>query len=427
MLMKSDEKVKIIVISPFWGKSDHIGRYRIERFVRWLTREKYEIIIIWSGGKDRLIKKDKWVELEIRDPLRIFTRKINNQSSDSLNRKQSTRKLNFRYFIQKIVFYFDRDLVWSLVLINKSITKNICKGAKYIISSSPPESIHLASYLLSKKFKLKLMVDMRDGWIDEPMRPNIGKYSFRRMIEAKWELKVLKQASVIFVTSIIWKNLLEKRLPKVVSKTTILTNAYPDNLISTKNLIERKFDNEISLLHAGRFTGTRSTNKMSILLSPLYDVFKSRTDIRVELILLGNLLLNDLNEMEYWKQQFDNTNCTLITRKRMPREEMFIEITKVDGLLLLAVSKAFFPSKTFEYIKSAKPILAVTLKGSTIWEIGQNLPQMFLYDYTAHKPDYTPVEEYLKACQTGDYKYNIPKEYSEEYLSKIFLDTIKNV
>ena len=56
---------------------------------------------------------------------------------------------------------------------------------------------------------------MRDGWIDEPMRPNIGKHSFKRMIEAKWELKVLKQATVIFVTYIIWKNRLEKRLPTV--------------------------------------------------------------------------------------------------------------------------------------------------------------------------------------------------------------------
>ena len=52
---------------------------------------------------------------------------------------------------------------------------------------------------------------------------------------------------------------------------------------------------------------------------------------------------------------------------------------------------------------------------------------MFLYDYTAQKPDYTPVEEFLKACQTGVYEYKIPEEYSEEYLSKIFLDTIKNI
>jgi len=425
--MSSDEKVKIIVIAPFWGKSNYIGRYRVERIVRWLTRDNYNVSVVWAGLEDNIIEKDKWIELEIRDPLRKFTRRVNNQFSKRTNNEQSTRKRNFRYFIQKIVFYFDRDLVWSLVLINKSIVKNFCKDAKYIISSSPPESIHLASHLLSKKFKLKLIVDMRDGWIDEPMRPNIGKHSFKRMIETKWEFMVLKQASVIFVTSIFWKNLLEKRLPIVVGKTTLLTNAYPEELISSNKSKERKFDNEISLLHTGRFTGTRSTNKMSILLRPLYNAFKSRTDIRVKLILLGNLLLNDLNEMEYWKQQFDITNCTLIARDRMPREEMFIEITKVDGLLLLAASKAFFPSKTFEYIKSAKPILAVTSKGSTIWEIGQNLPQMFLYDYIAQKPDYTPVEGFLKACQTGIYEHNIPIEYSEKYLSKIFLDTIKNV
>lgn len=427
MTQKIENKDTVLIIAPFWKRNDYIGRYRVERIVRWLTSDNYGVIVVWSGLEDNLVKKDKWVELEIRDPLRMFTRKVSNQFPDTTNREQSTRKLNFRYFIQKIVFYFDRNLIWSLVLINKSIVRNLCKDAKYIISSSPPESIHLASFCLSKKFRLKLIIDMRDGWIDEPLRPNIGKHSFKRMIEAKWELKVLKQATVIFVTSIIWKNLLEKRLPTVVGKTTVLTNAYPNDLISIKNSKERKFDNEISLLHAGRFSGSRRTNKMSILLKPLYDTFKSRTNISVELILLGNLLLNDLNEMEYWKQRFDNANCTLITRDRIPREEMFIEITKVDGLLLLAASVASFPSKTFEYIRSSKPILAVTLKDSAVWQMGQEIPQMFLYDYTAQKPDYTPVEEFLKACQTGVYEYEIPEEYSEEYLSKIFLDTIKNI
>jgi len=52
---------------------------------------------------------------------------------------------------------------------------------------------------------------------------------------------------------------------------------------------------------------------------------------------------------------------------------------------------------------------------------------MFLFDYSAQKHDYTPVEKFLKACQTGEYEYNIPIEYSEKYLSKIFLDIIKNV
>lgn len=425
--LRTENKNKIIFITPFWNRDNHIGHYRVERIVRWLSHENYEVVVIWSGWKDNLIKKDRWTELEIRDPLRLVTRKVSNQFPETTNREQSTRKLNFRYFIQKIVFYFDRNLIWSLVLINKSIVRNLCKDAKYIISSSPPESIHLASFRLSKKFGLKLIIDMRDGWIDEPLRPNIGKHSFKRMIETKWELKVLKQATVIFVTSIIWKNLLEKRLPTVVGKTTVLTNAYPNDLISIKNLKERKFDNEISLLHAGRFTGSRSTNKMSILLKPLYDAIKSRTNIRVELILLGNLLLKDLNEMEYWKQRFDNENCSLITKDRIPREEMFIEITNVDGLLLLAASEASVPGKAFEYIRSSKPILAVTLKDSAVWQMGQKVPQMFLFDYSAQKPDYTPVEKFLKACQTGEYEYNIPKEYSEEYLSKIFLDTIKNV
>jgi hypothetical protein len=423
--LRIKNKIKIIFIAPFWNRNDHVGRYRVERSVRWLVSENYHVTIIWSGGEDKFVKREKWNELEIRDPLRRFTKAVIVKSATQ--REIIKNNNNFREFVKKIVFYFDDNLIWSFLLTKKNAVKNVCKDATIIISSSPPESIHLSSYLLAKKFNLKLVIDLRDGWIDEPIRPYGKRWSFKWIIEKRWESKILKQAAQIFVTSNIWAKLLEKRIPIVTDKISILTNAYPLDIKTPECKQNPGTSLKISLLHAGRFTGTRSTNKMSLLIQPLYEILKVKGDIDSEIILLGNLKLDDLDELKYWKSQFSNTSSKIIIKDRIKRNEMFTELIKADGLLLLASTKAFFPSKAFEYIKSTKPILAITLKGSTIWEVGNDLPQMFLFDYTAKVLDYSPIEKFFYACRTGNYDFKIPEKFSEEYLSKIFLDKINQM
>ena len=423
MSEKIDNCKNIIIIAPFWKKGDHIGWCRVDRFLRWLCNENYNVTIIWSGWKDNIVKTNKWIELEIRDPLRRFTKTGNVKNYDEVVEKT----FSFRKFIKKIVFYFDNYFIWSLVLTTKDIVKNACKDTDIIISSSPPESVHLASYVLAKKFSLKLVMDMRDGWIDEPMRKYRGKWSIKKMIERRWELKVLLKASQIFVTSKNWKKLLEERIPIASKKTTILTNAYPIDFDTPENQQHQKPLSSILLLHTGRFLGTRETNKMNILLDPLFKVLKPKEDLAARIMLMGNIKLEELNESKEWERKFSNSLSSIIHKDRIERTEMFSELAKANGLLLLAATKAFFPSKTFEYIKSAKPILAVTMKGSTIWEVGNDLPQMFIFDYSAEELDYTPIEKFLDACRTGSYDYKIPEEFSEEYLSKIFLDKINQI
>jgi len=146
--------------------------------------------------------------------------------------------------------------------------------------------------------------------------------------------------------------------------------------------------------------------------------------LEFNIVLLGDLMREDYNELKYWREQFSATHSEVVTKERVTRMEMYAELAKANGLLLLAATKAFIPSKTFEYIKSTKPILAVTLKSSSIWELGQNVPQMFLYDYTAREKDYSPIINFLEVCMSGEYEYNLPEEFSEEYLATIFLNSI---
>lgn len=50
-------------------------------------------------------------------------------------------------------------------------------GAAVVISSSPPESTHIGSVRLADALDAKLLVYLRDGWLDEPLKPYLNRFT----------------------------------------------------------------------------------------------------------------------------------------------------------------------------------------------------------------------------------------------------------
>lgn len=417
--MNTTEKKKILIIAPFWGTPNHVGNYRIERFIRWLNRNDYQIVLLKAGSKKFVVEKDWGFEISLSNKIVQISQYLNKFSE----------KIKTRFFVRMwhalvhlsspIDYYF----FWSKQIRHSNLINEYIRGVKYVISSSPPFSSQIAAYNISIKYSIPQIVDLRDGWLDEPLVSTWYRTWMRYIVEKRWERKVLFNSVEIFVTSNIWKSLLLSRLPKVGKKITILTNAYPVERFNSKNMITGQSKPIIKLLYTGRFTGSVYLRKPQYILYPLHSVlFKKK--IKAELVLLSNLKRKDQRELNYWTVNFKRINSELYIRPQIPREEMFELVNGTDGLLLLSTSIARIPSKTFEYIKSSKPILAVTLKNSAVWQLGKKVPQMFLFDYTAEEEDYLPIIKFLAACSTGKYESNIPEEFSEEYLSKVFMDVV---
>lgn len=417
--MYSDIKPKIIFIAPYWGKNDHVGRYRVERMSRCLSRENSSVTIIWSGWEDRFVKGGKWNELEIRDPLRSFTK--NQTAPITQPSKVVEKRFSLRNFIKKIVYYFDNDFVWSFWLTKKTMVKNVCKNADIIISSSPPESIHLASYLLAKKFNLKLVIDMRDGWIDEPLKLALRTSGFKKNIEEKFESITLRSAFKIFVTSDEWKKQLINRYKTCAPKISVITNAYPTysfKLNSNKPARSRK-----TLLYAGRFRASRNVNSIESLLDPL---IKSsiKNENCLEIKIFGVLTNDDFSALKRRDEALRRANINVYVKEPVTRTLLFEEIDNSDGLLLLAVSKAAIPAKAFEYIPSGKPILAITPRESAVWNLCLNLPQVFLVEFPGY--DYSSqVNAFLDFINLKSKPFIIPPDYSELNIGKRFITELE--
>lgn len=409
---------KVLIIAPFWGIRAHPGYNRVDRFVRWLSKSGIKIVLLKAGNKDSVVETSWGTEITIRDPLGLYPEVPKNKSV-SISLYKPNR---FRVLAAYLLFNPDPSIVWAKRAARHSLVAEHEEGVIWILSSSPPESAHITALILSKRLDKNLVVDMRDGWLDEPLKPLLKKFRLQRWREGRLEERVLRRARKIFVTSDEWKRLLNQRLPFTQRKTVVLTNGYKCKELNQvakdkkTSLLDR-----IILLHSGRFIGSSSSRKVSCLLKPLYHGLKE-LNLSVIIKLLGNLNHEDLVEVDNWRHQLEASNCSLEVCSPVPRNEVLNQLYKSDGLLLLSMSDAAIPSKLFEYLPTGLPILAVTLKNSAVWRICESIPQVFLVDFNKFHNNKQIIENFFKACMFGCNQTEIPEQYSEAHLSKIFLE-----
>jgi hypothetical protein len=414
---------KVTIIAPFWGNTQHVGNHRIDRFIRWFAAQHVYVTVVCSGVKDEVQQTSWGEEVTIPDPLRIY-----GYTTAEGNYKVPVRRPNpLRRKVAYLLFCPDLGILWAKKAARHPLVRQQVKGSIWILASNPPESAHLAALSLANHLRTKLIVDMRDGWLDEPLRILLQQSRFRRFLEGWMEQRVLKRASHIFVSSDVWKDLLEQRLSFTKGKVTTLTNAYPLEEMLKNNVLPHGKDSSlptrITLLHTGQFTGSRKNQRVATLLDPLLATTQS-TNIRGTLVLLGHLDAQDIQEVRTYRPQFESRGWTLEVLKAIPRSEAMEHMAQSDGLLLLAASQAAIPSKLFEYVLTRKPLLVVTPDNSAVWQLTQQLPQSFLVDSTKQQWDISAVQRFLNACTTGSYQAEVPTKFSEEYLSQVFLKTI---
>ncbi len=296
------------------------------------------------------------------------------------------------------------------------------EGARWVISTSPPESAHVAASQLADKIKADLIVDMRDGWLDEPLKPILQNSRLRRWLEGRLERRVLGQARRIYANTELWKQMLQERLPFTAAKTTVLTNAYPNFPMPPRP--SQRQNCELTILHAGKLTGSNVSRRAPALLDLLLAGLKRYTGPAGTFMFLGNLSAEDNRAFEQAVPRFAEQHWKIKTLLPISHEKMMEQLLLADGLLLYSTSQPGIPCKSFDYILTGKPILSVCPRDSMVWRMATELPQYFTADLQDVLAAEGQVAAFLEACQQGDAPFAIPEIYSEAHLRKVFLEVL---
>lgn len=411
---------KAVIFAPFWRQANHVGNLRIDRFLRWLVEDGYHVVVIRAGSVEQTREESWGTEITVRDPVGLY--RDDSPSGDlPLARKPNKLRRALSYWL----FNPDIGIVWAHTAAGHPSVLKAAIGSDFILSSNPPESAHVGAWKLSRKLGLPHIVDMRDGWLDEPLKPMLRSSAFRRWQEGRLEARILREASAIQVTSDVWQDMLCKRLPELISKVVVLTNGYPPSVPQVMREEKKRKNTRPVLVHAGRFLGSMRTRSPALLLQPLLDSIKHKPS-QGTVKLIGLLSAEELKIIERFEVPFANQGWHIECPGSLPRQELLKLLPQADGLLLLSETFAAIPCKLFEYIPTGRPILVVTDQNSATWQVCVKLPQATLLE-TRAQPDSLTFQSYLNAVSSTDLKTLCPDEYSEDHLSGIMRLVINKI
>lgn len=417
---KDGSMKKAVIFAPFWRQANHVGNLRVDRFVRWLAVDGYHVVMIRAGSVDQTREEIWGTEITVRDPVGLY------QDASLPGVQPPARKPNkLRRVLSNWLFNPELGVVWAHLAARQPSVLEAASGAGFIISSSPPESAHVGAWKLSRRLGVPHIVDMRDGWLDEPLKPLLRTSALRRWQEGRLEARILRDASAIQVTSDVWQELLCKRLPEIASKVTVLTNGYPTSMPQATRAERERKNTGLVLVHAGRFFGSMLTRSPDLLLQPLLEGIKHKAS-QGTVKLIGLLSAEELEIIERYDVPFADQGWNIECPGGLPRHELLQLLPQADGLLLLSETFAAIPCKLFEYIPTGRPILVVTDRNSATWQVCEKLPQATLVE-TRVQPNSLMVQTYLDAVSNTDLKAACPDEFSEDHLSGIMRRVINRI
>lgn len=409
--MKRKQK-KAVLFVPFWRMEGHVGNNRVDRFRRWLSEEGYELVIVCAGPQEAVRPQPWGQEITVVDRLGLHPEATPGQARAVSPRKPNKLRRALAYWL----FNPDPAVVWAKAAARHPKVIAAMRGAQFILSSSPPDSAHVGAWMLSQKTGVPHIMDMRDGWLDEPLKPLLHTSALRRWQEGRLESRIAHHAKAIQVTSDVWKELFDARYPQLAHKVHVLTNGYPAQMPPVNPRPPKGAEDELVLIHAGRFTGSRQSQKPELLMDPLLQNLglKPRKGV---IRFYGDLSPDEVASIQAYQPRLSTIGWRMDFPGAVPRGQMLEFMQGADGLLLLSASHAALPSKLFEYLLCRKPVFLATYRksaadrlfinvaGHSVCRIGEFNEMKFVFD------DFYNIEE--------------PGDFSESSLKIKLLSTIE--
>lgn len=361
---------KAVLFVPFWRMAGHVGNNRVDRFKRWLSEVGYDLTIVCAGSQEAVRSQPWGQEIAVVDRLGLHPEPILGQTRTVSRRKPSKLRRAVAYRL----FNPDPAVVWARAAARHSKVIAAMQGAQFILSSSPPDSVHVGAWMLSKKTGVPHIMDMRDGWLDEPLKPLLHTSILRRWREGRLESRIAHHAKAIQVTSDIWKELFDARYPQLAHKVHILTNGYPAQMPPASPKSPNGTENEQILIHAGRFTGSRQSQKPELLMEPLLKNLALASS-RGVLRFYGDLADDEVARLSAYQARLSTIGWRMEFPGVVARTQMLEVMQQAHGLLLLSASHAALPSKLFEYVATGLPIGFVADVSSATERLLRDVPQ----------------------------------------------------
>jgi glycosyltransferase involved in cell wall biosynthesis len=265
-------------------------------------------------------------------------------------------------------------LAWAPFAIAAALRLQWRERFDCVITTSPPESGHLAGYLL-KRMGAAWIADVRDGWVFESYRPP-WRTKLQERADSGLERTLMRAADVV---TCVAKPLADYFRSILGANAVVVTNGWdpellPDTEPPAANAAADLLDSErVSLVHAGRLevVGRDPTPLIEALASLARE--DPDTAARIELVFAGSFTPRELGLFAR-----DVSPARIVAVGNLPRRQALELERAADGLVLVTAGTRSHEvtGKLFEYLGVGRPILALadgTEAGRIVRDAGAGL------------------------------------------------------
>ena len=305
--------------------------------------------------------------------------------------------------IREFLFQPDNMVGWIPSAIHKAMTIIRHVGIDAIYSTSAPLSCHLIARAVQRKTKLPWVADFRDEWFENP-HFNYPT-AIHRSLNYRLEKAIVRSADEIIAPAPFICDLLSKHQPRADKYHTIYMGYDPDEFRAAKRNRLEKNQGYFLTVYTGLFYETFRPNRVLEAIEFLINEGRiPPEDIRVRFV--GANRPSDTG----FRNGYPKCEFTGFVSHR----KAIAQINAANTLLLLLSKNRgehVVPSKTFEYMASGKPILAVVPEAGTVADIIRRTGSGLVVDFE----DYDGIRAaYLKMYRAWKYDQPFLRPYGGE-------------
>jgi glycosyltransferase involved in cell wall biosynthesis len=355
---------KVLIITYYWPPGSGAGVQRWQKFAKYLPSSGWEPVILTVDPEfaaypaiDNSLLSEVSPDLKVyrtraTDWFRIYNRDKTKipAAGFATNDKTGIAGKVIR-FIRGNFFIPDPRRGWNKYALREASGLIDRFGITQIITTSPPHSTQLIGLKLKKRHpEITWIADLRDPWTDIYYYNSFFHTAPARIIDAKYERKVLKTADTIITVGKTLKESFCRRLPGIENKTEVITNGYDREDFSGLNTLKPD-------IFTISYIGTLSDSyPVGGFLGAVDCLVKKGYSIRLRFV--GSLSPRQQNLI---RLKTDSSTTEFIP---YVNHQDAIRYMMESSLLLLVIpdhysNKSIITGKLFEYLASSRPVLCI--------------------------------------------------------------------
>jgi len=329
-----------------------------------------------------------------------------------LFRKQKVVKMpseGMRKFMQLIGDTFlipDTKIGWKrrAVKVGSGLLRS--KHFDLIFATAPPQTDFLVGHALKKRFRVPLVLEYRDAWLEYPFK--FYPTPLHRWAHYRLEKRVVKDSDRVIVTHRrIKEDLLRRYRFLGYHDVPIISQGYDPEDFGGHSTAKKRGTQRMRITHAGTFYGGRAP---TTLIKTLHALFQQSPSLRgrIELCFVGNVRDEDRALVKKLGLQNEVVFTGYVEHRECTRL-----LQDSDVLWFVNDNDRSSPGKLYEYFGARKPILASVVDGYTkqLIEESQAAWIVPLRDAEAHR---RVLAEMLSAFEKKKLK-QVPQHFADRF------------